>query len=77
MEIRMKNKFILPTLICLIFVFSLSVIADEGLTPWPKRAKDGENGKNGYQGTDGQPGGHGQKGLNGAMGIENRLFAKG
>jgi hypothetical protein len=64
----MKMKFILMTLICSTFVFSFSLIAEDGSNSWPRRAKDGENGKNGYQGQDGQNGGHGQRGLNGQNG---------
>jgi len=64
----MKNNFLFKILICLIPIFSLSVMADVRSNAWPKRAKDGENGKNGYQGDDGQSGGHGQNGRNGQDG---------
>jgi len=68
MEISVKNKILLKRLVCLIPIFSLSVMADVGSSPWPTRAKDGENGSNGYQGSDGQSGGHGQNGQNGQNG---------
>jgi hypothetical protein len=60
----MKFKFILLKLICSTCVFSLSIMAEDGLKPWPRRAKDRENGKDGYYGKDCQHGGHGQRDVN-------------